>query len=187
MATRRIVIGISGATGFQNGVKALQLLQHLDFEVHLVISKGAELTRKMETDYTREEVEAMAHTVHPIDNLGASIASGSFRTVGMLIAPCSMRTLASVAHCLTDNLLTRAADVALKDRRRLVLMARETPLNLGHIRNMQLVTEMGGIIFPPVPALYQRPKTLDDVITHNVGRALELLGIEVANLPRWGE
>jgi 4-hydroxy-3-polyprenylbenzoate decarboxylase len=187
MRTRRIVIGISGATGFQYGVKALELLAPMDVEVHLVISKGAEMTRAMETDYTREEVLAMADVVHPLGNLGASIASGSFQTLGMLIAPCSMRTLASVAHCMTDNLLTRAADVVLKDRRRLVLMARETPLNMGHLRNMQLVTEMGGIIFPPVPALYQRPKTLDEVITHSVGRALDLFGLEVKSLPRWGE
>jgi 4-hydroxy-3-polyprenylbenzoate decarboxylase len=187
MRTRRIVIGISGATGFQYGVKALELLAPMDVEVHLVISKGAEMTRTMETDYSREEVLAMADVVHPLGNLGASIASGSFQTLGMLIAPCSMRTLASVAHCMTDNLLTRAADVVLKDRRRLVLMARETPLNMGHLRNMQLVTEMGGIIFPPVPALYQRPKTLDEVITHSVGRALDLFGLEVKSLPRWGE
>lgn len=187
MSTRRIIVGISGATGFQYGVKALELLASMDVEVHLVISKGAEMTRALETDYTHEQVTAMADVVHPLANLGASIASGSFHTLGMLVAPCSMRTLASVAHCMTDNLLTRAADVVLKDRRRLVLMARETPLNLGHLRNMQLVTEMGGIIFPPVPALYQRPKSLDEVITHSVGRALDLFGLEVKSLPRWGE
>lgn len=187
MRTRRIIIGISGATGFQYGVKALQLLAPMDIEVHLVVSKGAEMTRTLETDYTREEVMDLADVVHPLANLGASIASGSFHTLGMLIAPCSMRTLASIAHCMTDNLLTRAADVVLKDRRRLVLMARETPLNLGHLRNMQAVTEMGGIIFPPVPALYQRPHSLDEVITHSVGRALDLFGLEVKSLPRWGE
>jgi flavin prenyltransferase len=187
MSTRRIIVGISGATGFQYGVKALELLAPMDVEVHLVISKGAEMTRALETDYTHEEVAAMADVVHPLANLGASIASGSFHTLGMLVAPCSMRTLASVAHCMTDNLLTRAADVVLKDRRRLVLMARETPLNMGHLRNMQQVTEMGGIIFPPVPALYQRPRSLDDVITHSVGRALDLFGLEVKSLPRWGD
>lgn len=187
MSTRRIVIGISGATGFQYGVKALQLLSPMDVEVHLVISKGAEMTRTLETDYTREEVLDLADVVHPLGNLGASIASGSFRTLGMLVAPCSMRTLASIAHCMTDNLLTRAADVVLKDRRRLVLMARETPLNLGHLRNMLQVTEMGGIVFPPVPALYQRPQSLEAVITHSVGRALDLFGLEVESLPRWGE
>ncbi len=187
MSTRRIVIGISGATGFQYGYKALQLLQAMDVEVHLVISRGAEMTRTLETDYQREEVLSMADVVHPLANLGASIASGSFKTLGMLIAPCSMRTLASIAHAMTDNLLTRAADVVLKDRRRLVLMARETPLNLAHLDNMRKVTEMGGIIFPPVPALYQRPQTLDDVITHSVGRALDLFDLEVKSLPRWGE
>lgn len=130
---------------------------------------------------------ALADVVHPIGNLGAAISSGSFKTMGMLVAPCSMRSLGSIANCLTDNLLTRAADVVLKERRRLVLLARETPLNLGHIRNMQAVTEMGGIIFPPVPALYQRPQTTDEIITHSVSRALDLFGIDVKNLPRWGE
>ncbi len=185
--TQRIVIGISGATGFQYGVKALKLLQNLPIEKHLVISKGAELTMQLETDYVRADVVALADHVHDIDNLGAPIASGSFRTMGMLVAPCSMRTLAAIAHCLSDTLLTRAADVMVKDRRKLVLMTRETPLNLGHIRNMAAVTEMGGIIFPPVPAFYHKPKTLDDVVTHNVGRALELLGVEIDHLPRWGE
>lgn len=187
MSTRRIIVGISGASGFQYGVKALELLQGQDLEVHLVVSAGAEKTCALETDFRMEEVVALADVVHECKNLGASIASGSFKTLGMLVAPCSMRSLAAIAHSLTDNLLTRAADVVLKERRRLVLMARETPLNLGHLRNMQQVTEMGGIIFPPVPALYQRPKTPDDIITYSVGRALDLLGIEVKTLPRWGE
>lgn len=130
---------------------------------------------------------ALADVVHPINHLGASISSGSFKTLGMLVAPCSMRSLGAIAHCLTDNLLTRAADVVLKERRRLVLLARETPLNLGHIRNMAAVTEMGGIIFPPVPALYQRPQSADDIITHSVNRALDLFDLEVNNIPRWGE
>ncbi len=187
MSKRRIIIGISGATGFQYGMKALELLKPMDLETHLVISSGAEMTRTLETEITREEVMAMADVVHPIKNIGASIASGSFESLGMLIAPCSMRTLAAIAHNLSDNLLTRAADVALKERRRLVLMARETPLNLGHIRNMALVTEMGGIVFPPVPALYQRPTCIDDIITHSVGRALDLFGLHVPKLPRWGD
>ncbi|XBS71674.1 UbiX family flavin prenyltransferase [Acerihabitans sp. KWT182] len=187
MNSRRIIVGISGASGFQYGVKALELLSKLDLEVHLVISRGAEKTCRLETDFRLQDVISLADKVHPIDNLGASIASGSFHTLGMLVAPCSMRTLAAIAHCMTDNLLTRAADVVLKERRRLVLMARETPLNLGHLRNMACVTEMGGIIFPPVPALYHRPQTPDDIITHSVGRALDLLGIEVKNLPRWGD
>ena len=160
-----------------NTAKALQLLQAVeDLEVHLVISKGAEMTRSLETPYSREEVLAMADVVHPIQDLGASISSGSFQTLGMLVAPCSMRSLAAIAHGLS---------VVLKDRRRLVLMARETPLNLAHIDNMRRVTEMGGIIFPPVPALYHRPQTVDDILTHSVGRALDLFGISVKHLPRW--
>ncbi|MBN3812244.1 UbiX family flavin prenyltransferase [Paraburkholderia sp. Ac-20347] len=187
MMRQRIIVGISGATGFQYGVKALQLLRGMNVEVHMVMSRGAELTRELETDYSREEVLELADVVHPITNLGASISSGSFRTVGMLVAPCSMRSLASIASAQSDNLLTRAADVVLKERRRLVLLARETPLNLAHIDNMRRVTEMGGIIFPPTPALYQRPTTVDQILTHTVGRALDLFGLEVPDLPRWGE
>lgn len=185
--SQRIIVGISGASGFQYGVKALELLRTQALEVHLVITKGAEKTCELETDYRLDEVMALADVVHPIGNLGASISSGSFKTLGMLVVPCSMRSLGSIAHCLTDNLLTRAADVVLKERRRLVLLARETPLNLGHIRNMQAITEMGGIIFPPVPALYQRPQTADEIITHSVSRALDLFDIDVKNTPRWGE
>ena len=183
---RRIIVGISGASGFQYGVKALQLLRPMEIEVHLVVSKGAQMTRQLETSTSLEELEALADVVHPINNLGASISSGSFQTLGMLVAPCSMHSLAAIAHCLSDNLLTRAADVVLKERRRLVLLARETPLNLGHLRNMQAVTEMGGIIFPPVPALYQRPQSVDEIITHSVSRALDLFGLDVPGLPRWG-
>ena len=144
------------------------------------------MARALETPYTKEEVCKMADIVHPIGNLAASISSGSFKTVGMLVAPCSMRTLAAVAHGYSDNLLTRAADVVLKERRRLVLMVRETPLNLAHLDNMRRVTEMGGIIFPPVPALYLQPQSVDDILTHSVSRALELLGLDVPNLPHWG-
>jgi 4-hydroxy-3-polyprenylbenzoate decarboxylase len=186
MSRQRIILGISGASGFQYGVKALHLLKQQDLEVHLTISKGAEKTCELETDYRLEEVKALADVVYPIDNLGAAIASGSFKTMGMLIAPCSMRTLAAVACGISDNLLTRAADVILKERRRLVLLARETPLNAAHIRNMQDVTSMGGIIFPPVPALYQRPQTVDEIITHSVARSLDLFGLE-STIPRWGE
>ena len=144
------------------------------------------MARALETPYTKEEVCKMADIVHPIGNLAASISSGSFKTVGMLVAPCSMRTLAAVAHGYSDNLLTRAADVVLKERRRLVLMVRETPLNLAHLDNMRRVTKMGGIIFPPVPALYLQPQSVDDILTHSVSRALELLGLDVPNLPHWG-
>ncbi len=187
MSEQRIVVGISGASGFQYGLKALELLRSTGMQVHLVISRGAERTCAMETGLSIEAAQQLADVVHPIDNLGASISSGSFETVGMLVAPCSMRSLAGIAHNYSDNLLTRAADVVLKERRRLVLMVRETPLNLGHIRNMAAVTEMGGIIFPPVPAMYQRPASLDEVITHSVGRALGLLGIQLPQIPRWGE
>ena len=169
------------------GLKALELVRPLGLETHLVISKGAEMTRSMETDISRDEVLEKADVVHAIGNLGASIASGSFESMGMLIAPCSMRTLSAVANSLSDNLLTRAADVALKERRRLVLMVRETPLTLSHIRNMELVTQMGGIVFPPVPAMYQRPTSIDEIITHSVARALDLFGLKVPRLRRWGE
>ena len=185
---QRLIIGISGASGFAYGCKALQLLRAVpQVETHLVVSKGAELTRASETAFSRDEVHALADVVHPIGNLAAGIASGSFRTAGMLVAPCSMRTLSAIAHAASDNLLTRAADVTLKERRRLVLMVRETPLNLAHLDNMRRVTEMGGIVFPPVPAFYHKPQSVDDILIHSVGRALELFGLEIPNLPHWGE
>nr|WP_320339681.1 UbiX family flavin prenyltransferase [Escherichia albertii] len=187
MATKRMIVGISGASGFQYGVKTLELLKKLDVEIHLVVSKGAEKTCQLETDFRLDDIFAMADVVHPINNLGAAISSGSFKTQGMIITPCSMRTLGAIAHGMTDNLLTRAADVVLKERRRLVLLARETPLNLGHIRNMATVTEMGGIIFPPVPAFYQRPQTVEEIVTHSVNRALDLFDLNIKDLPRWGE
>ncbi|ORM94802.1 hypothetical protein HA50_16225 [Pantoea cypripedii] len=168
-------------------MKALQLLRDQDVEVHLVVTKGAEVTRSMETDWQRQEITDLADEVHSISNLGASISSGSFKTLGMLIAPCSMNSLASIAHGLTGNLLTRAADVILKERRRLVLMVRETPLNLVHIRNMAAVTEMGGIVYPPVPAFYQKPQSVDEMVHHSVARALDLFDLDVGNLKRWGE
>ncbi len=155
--------------------------------MHLVVTKGAEVTRSMETQWQRQDVVDLADEVHSISNLGASISSGSFKTLGMLVAPCSMNSLASIAHGLTSNLLTRAADVILKERRRLVLMVRETPLNLAHIRNMQSVTEMGGIIYPPVPAFYQQPQSVDEMVHHSVARALDLFDLDVGNLKRWGE
>lgn len=182
--TQRIIIGISGASGFQYGFKALQLLKNLDIETHLVMSKGAELTRQYETTISEQAVLELADVVHPIHNVAASIASGSFKTLGMLIAPCSMRTLASVAHGFSDNLLTRAADVVLKERRKLVLMVRETPLHLTHLDNMRKVTEMGGIIFPPVPALYHQPQSVDEIVTHSVSRALDQFDLEI-EIPRW--
>ncbi|WP_153162939.1 UbiX family flavin prenyltransferase [Zoogloea sp. 1C4] len=187
MIKPRIVVGISGASGFQYGMKALELLRPMDVEVHLVISKGAQLTRAMETDVPPGAAEALADVVHTPQNLGAAISSGSFQTLGMLVAPCSMSSLGAIAHGITENLLTRAADVVLKERRRLVLMVRETPLHLGHLRNMTAVTEMGGVIFPPVPALYHKPASVDALVTHSVARALDLFGLPVAGMLRWGE
>lgn len=183
--TRRLIIGISGASGFQYGIKALALLRAHDVETHLVVSKSAEMTRALETPYEKDELYRLADVVHPINHIGSAIASGSFKTDGMLIAPCSMRTLAAVANGFGDNLLTRAADVVLKERRRLVLMVREAPLNLAHLDNMRRVTEMGGIIFPPTPALYQQPQTIDDIITHSTAHVLSLLGFDTGAVPEW--
>lgn len=183
-----MIIGISGATGFAYGIKALELLKPMDIQTHLVISKAAKITGNYEHPKSQlAQLESLADIVYSVDNIGAAIASGSYKTIGMLVAPCSMKTLAAIAHGLSDNLLTRAADVVLKERRRLVLMTREAPLHLGHIKNMETVTLMGGIIFPPVPALYQHIESVDDIITHSVARALDLFDIEVPSLPRWGE
>jgi len=180
-------VAISGASGILYGVKALQLLRDLNVETHLVVSKAGHLTRSHETDLTREELEAMADISYPINDVGAALSSGSFSTMGMIVAPCSMRTLAAIATGVSESLLTRAADVALKERRRLVLMIRETPLHLLHLRNMQAVTECGAVVFPPVPAFYTRPMTLDDIVTHSVVRALDLFGLDAKSIPRWGE
>ena len=183
---RRIIVGISGASGAVYGVALLQALRELGgIESHLVVSDAGWQNLRHELDLPRPAVEALADVVHEVANVGARIASGSFLTEGMVVAPCSMRTLAAIAHGLADNLLTRAADVILKERRRLVLLARETPLHLVHLRNMTTVTEMGGIICPPVPAFYQRPQTVEDIVQHSVARALDLLGLEHALAPRW--
>ena len=183
----RVVVGISGATGFRYGVTVLQILRELNVESHLVMSKAAGLTREHETNLSRKEVIDMADVFYPTGAVGAAISSGSFRTAGMIVAPCSMNTLAAIAHGITENLLTRAADVTLKERRPLVLMARETPLHLGHIRNMASVTEYGAIVFPPVPALYAEPRSIDEIVAHSAARAVGLLGFSPATLPRWGE
>jgi 4-hydroxy-3-polyprenylbenzoate decarboxylase len=183
---QRIVIAITGATGAVYGVRLLQHLQHIGgVETHLVISDAAVLTLHQETGLQRREVESYAHVVHKVRDVGASIASGSFQSDGMIIAPCSMKTLASVAHGLSDNLIARAADVVLKERRRLVLMVRETPFNLAHLRNMTAVTEMGGIIFPPLPSFYHNPQTIAEMVDHTVARVIDLFGIEHALAPRW--
>lgn len=184
---KRLIVAITGASGAAYGVRMLQILSPLDeWEVHLIMSSSGALTAVQELGLQRPEIEALADVVHNVRDIGASIASGSFKAEGMVIAPCSMRTLAAVAHGLADNLVTRAADVMLKERRRLVLLARETPLNLAHLRNMTAVTEMGGIIFPPVPAFYNQPQSIDDIVNHTAGRVLDLFSIEHAGLlQRW--
>ncbi|WP_119963945.1 UbiX family flavin prenyltransferase [Simplicispira lacusdiani] len=183
---RRIVVGISGASGAVYGVRLLQVLQGCaGIETHLVVSDAGWRNLRHETGMEPAAVEALAHTVHDARNIGATIASGSFQSAGMVIAPCSMRTLAAVAHGLSDNLLTRAADVVLKERRRLVLLARETPLHLGHLRNMVSVTEMGAIVCPPVPAFYLRPQSVADIVDHGVARVLDLLEVKHPLAARW--
>ncbi|WP_353154397.1 UbiX family flavin prenyltransferase [Pollutimonas bauzanensis] len=185
IAKRRFIVGVTGATGALYAVRMLQALRGVpDIESHLVISPSGVLNIKYELDITRQDVHALADKVYSFRDVGATLASGSFATVGMVVVPCSMRTLAAVAHGLSDNLITRAADVTLKERRRLVMMVRETPLNLAHLRNMTAVTEMGGIIFPPLPAFYLHPKTLDDIVDHTVARVLELFDIHVPG-PHW--
>ena len=183
---RRLVVAITGATGAVYGVRLLQQLSATPgIETHLVVSDAAVLTLHQETGLQRREVEAMAHVVHKNRDIGASIASGSFQSDGMVIAPCSMKTLASVALGLSDNLIARAADVVLKERRRLVLMVRETPFNLAHLRNMTLVTEMGGIVFPPLPSFYHKPGSIEEMVDHTVGRVIDLFGVVHALAPRW--
>jgi 4-hydroxy-3-polyprenylbenzoate decarboxylase len=183
----RLVVGISGASGIQYGVKALQLLAPMPVETHLVMSKSAELTAHHELDMPVDAIRALADEFHPVKNVGASVASGSFAGLGMLIAPCSIRTLGEIATGVTSSLLTRAADVALKERRRLVLMVRETPLHLGHLRNMVAVTQMGAVVAPPMPAFYTMPSTVDDIVTQSVARALDLFDIAVPDTVRWTE
>jgi polyprenyl P-hydroxybenzoate/phenylacrylic acid decarboxylase-like protein len=183
----RLIVAVTGASGAVYGVRMLEQLRASGAcETHLVLSASGALTAMQELSMKRGEIEALADVVHNVKDIGATIASGSFQSEGMVIAPCSMKTLASIAHGFADNLVSRAADVILKERRRLVLLARETPLNLAHLRNMTSVTEMGGIIFPPVPAFYTRPETLDDVVNHTVGRVLDLFSIPHTKLvKRW--
>ncbi|MDB5961754.1 MAG: 3-octaprenyl-4-hydroxybenzoate carboxy-lyase [Massilia sp.] len=183
---RRLIVAITGATGAVYGVRLLQHLQGMAaVESHLVISDAANLTLHEEVGMQRREVEALADVVYRNRDVGAAIASGSFQCDGMIVAPCSMKTLAAVALGLSDNLIARAADVILKERRRLVLMVRETPLNLAHLRNMTSVTEMGGIVFPPVPSFYQHPASIEQMVDHSVARVLDLVGVEHALAPRW--
>jgi 4-hydroxy-3-polyprenylbenzoate decarboxylase len=184
--SRRLIVGISGASGVIFGVRALQVLRAIPLiETHLVLSTAARRTLLEETDWTVDAVEALADVVHNPRDIGASIASGSYRTDGMLVAPCSIKTLSGIANGYADNLLIRAADVCLKERRPLVLMVREMPLHLGHIELMERAARYGAIVAPPVPAFYHRPATLDDIIDHAVGKALDLFGVEHALLKRW--
>ncbi|SEH81123.1 UbiX family flavin prenyltransferase [Tardiphaga sp. OK245] len=184
-APRRLIVGITGASGTIYGVRLLRLLQATDVETHLVLSRSAKITLTQELDLAISDVTALANVVHQADNIGATIASGSFRTMGMVIAPCSMRSLGEIATGITSSLVTRAADVVLKERRRLVLMAREAPLHLGHLRSMAAVTEIGAIVYPPVPAFYARPSSLEQMVDQTLGRVLDLFGIQTGVVSRW--
>jgi flavin prenyltransferase len=184
-APQRLILGIAGASGVAYGIRALEILKTLNIETHLVMSSAAELTMSYETDISPKTVRGMANVFHPIGDVGASISSGSFKTMGMLILPCSIHTMSEIAHGVTDNLLSRAADVVLKERRRLVVALRETPLHGGHLRTMVQLSDMGAIISPIVPAFYTRPKTIEDIIDHSVGRLLDLFGIEAGTVHRW--
>lgn len=183
----RLVVGISGASGICYGIRVLELARKAGVETHLVVTPAGQQTREQETSLSRRDLAATADVSYRPADIGAAIASGSFRTGGMIVAPCSIRSLSAIAYAHGDNLLTRAADVTLKERRRLVLLVRETPLTLAHLRAMQAVTEMGAVVMPPVPAFYLNPQALDDIVTHTAGRALDLLGIDLPDLPRWGE
>ncbi len=184
---RRIVVGISGASGIVYGVRLLELLRAAGVQTHLVMSKSAEVTAAHELDLKLRDIRALATQCHSNQDVGASIASGSFRTMGMIVAPCSVRSMSEIASGVTSGLLTRAADVVLKERRRLVLLVRETPLHLGHLRTMTQLAEMGAIIAPPVPAFYARPQSLDDMVDQTLGRVLDLFGIDAGLVRRWGE
>jgi 4-hydroxy-3-polyprenylbenzoate decarboxylase len=182
---RRLIIGISGASGIVYGVRILQVLQHSAIETHLVMSDSARMTLATELDMSVKEVEALASEVHSAKNIGATISSGSFKTMGMVVAPCSIKSLSEIAYGMTSGLLSRAADVVLKERRRLVLLIRETPLHSGHLRTMLQASENGAILMPPVPALYARPQSIDDMVNHTVGRCLDLFDIETDLVKRW--
>jgi 4-hydroxy-3-polyprenylbenzoate decarboxylase len=183
----RLIVGISGASGVVYGVRLLDLLKSLPVETHLVVSRSAELTLALETDLKPADLRDRADVVHAIGDMAAPISSGSFPTLGMVIAPCSIRSMSEIATGVTTTLLTRAADVVLKERRRLVLAVRETPLHTGHLRTMTALSEMGAIIAPPVPAFYARPQSLDEMIDHSLGRLLDLFGLDSGTVRRWGE
>ena len=182
---KRLIVGISGASGVMYGVRLLQVLQHTDIETHLVMSDSAKMTLATECDLSVRDVEALANVVHQPRNIGATISSGSFRTLGMVVAPCSIRSLSEIAYGMTTILLSRSADVVLKERRRLVLMVRETPLHHGHLKAMLQASENGAILMPPMPAMYARPESIDDIINHTVGRCLDLFDIDTQLVKRW--
>ena len=182
---RRLIVGISGASGITYGVRALEALRDLGVESHLVVTRAALLTLSQETDLSADDLTGRADVVHRLNDVGATIASGSFRTMGMLIAPCSVRTMSEIATGVTSTLLTRAADVVLKERRPLVLMVRETPLHLGHLRTMTALSEMGAVIAPPLPAFYAKPTSIADIVDQSVGRALDIFGLDWSAVKRW--
>lgn len=186
-STPRLIVGISGASGVRYGVRMLETLRDLPVESHLVLSKAAELTIAYETNLKVAEVTALADVSYPVGDVGAAISSGSFQTLGMVVAPCSVRSMSEIASGVTSNLLTRAADVVLKERRRLVLMLRETPLHTGHLRSMLSLSEMGAVIAPPVPGFYANPESIDEMVDHTVGRVLDLFGLDSGKVQRWGE
>ena len=182
---QKMIVAITGASGTVYGIRLLEALSNIGVETHLILSDSAKITMAMETNFTPSYVESLATEVHSAKNVGASIASGSFRTLGMVVAPCSVHTMSDIAWGSTSNLITRAADVALKERRRLILLFRETPLHAGHIKTMAQVTENGAIVMPPVPALYTNPKSIDDIINHTVGRVLDLFDLDNDLVKRW--
>lgn len=182
---KRLIIGVSGASGTKYAIRLLEILKELEIESHLVMSKAAAVTAGLETSMKVSEISSLASVVHKVDDIGASIASGSFKTDGMLIVPCSIKTMSEINCGVTSSLLTRAADVTLKERRKLVLMVRETPLHLGHLKTMTSLAEMGAIIAPPVPAFYTKPETIDDIIDQTIGRLLDLFDIDAPTLKRW--
>jgi 4-hydroxy-3-polyprenylbenzoate decarboxylase len=183
----RLIVGISGASGAIYGVRLLEILREIGVESHLVMSRAAEMTIAHETDLKPAAVKALADIVYAAADLAAPVSSGSFRTMGMIVAPCSVRSMAEIATGVTSSLLTRAADVTLKERRRLVLMLRETPLHSGHLRNMLALSDMGAVIAPPVPAFYARPRSIEAMVDHSIGRVLDLFGLESGRVKRWGE
>lgn len=182
---KRLIVGITGASGVAYGIRLIELLRDAGIESHLIISRAAQITIATETTFKISDVEALADVVHSNQDIGAACSSGSFHNLGMVIAPCSIKTMSEIATGVTSNLISRAADVALKERRRVVLMLRETPLHLGHIKSMASVTEAGAIVYPPVPAFYARPATLEQMVDHTLGRVLDLFGIETGVVKRW--